>query len=66
MGSFLENKMGEITAGAYLLSIVESRNSVQQIGAGALLFVNKFGEMIQQYMYLILILKMRMATCFLM
>lgn len=65
MGSFLENKMGEITAGAYLLSIVESRKSVRQIGAGALFFVNKFGEMIQQYIYLILILKMRMATCFL-
>ena len=62
---FLENKTGEITAGAYLLSVVEIRNSVRQIGAGALLFVNKFGETIQQYIYLILILKMRMATCFL-
>ena len=39
---FLENKTGEITAGVYLLSIVENRNSVRQIGTGALLFVNNY------------------------
>ena len=39
---FLENKTGEITAGAYLLSTVEIRNSIQQIGTGALLFVNNY------------------------
>ena len=38
----LENKTGEITAGAYLLSIVETRNSVRQTGAGALLLVNNY------------------------
>ena len=39
---FLENKAGEITAGAYLLSIVEIVNSAQQIGTGALLIVNNY------------------------
>ena len=37
---FLEIKMGEITAAAYLLCIVENVNSVQQIGTGALFIVN--------------------------
>ena len=37
---FLEIKMGEITAAAYLLRIVENVNSVQQIGTGALFIVN--------------------------
>ena len=36
---FLEIKTGEITAGAYLLSIVEIVNSVQQFGTGALLIL---------------------------
>ena len=36
----LEKKIGEITAGVYLLSTVEIGNSVQQIGTGALLIVN--------------------------
>ena len=39
---FLENKTGEITAGAYLLSIAEIVNSVQHIGTGALLIVNNY------------------------
>ena len=39
---FLENKIEQITAGVYLLSIVETVNSVQQIGTGALLIVNNF------------------------
>ena len=39
---FLENKTGEITAGAYLISISEIVNGVQQIGAGALVIVNKY------------------------
>ena len=37
---FLEKKTGEITAGTYLLIIVEIVNRVQQSGAGALLNVN--------------------------
>ena len=37
---FLEVKMGETAAAAYLLCIVESVNSVQQIGTGALFIVN--------------------------
>ena len=37
---FLEIKTGEIIAKAYLLSIVEILNSVQQIGTDALLIVN--------------------------
>ena len=37
---FLENKTGEITAGAYLLSIAEIVNTAQEIGAGVLLIVN--------------------------
>ena len=39
---FLVNKTGEITAGAYLLSIKETVNSVQQIRTGALLIVNNY------------------------
>ena len=38
----LENQTGEITSGAYLLSITETKMSVQQIGAGALLIVNNY------------------------
>ena len=37
---FLENKTGEITIGAYLLSISEIVNNAQEIGTGALLIVN--------------------------
>lgn len=37
---FLENKNGEIAAGAYLLSIAIFVNSVQPIGTGALLIAN--------------------------
>ena len=32
---FLANKTGEITSGAYLLSITEIKNSVQQVRTGA-------------------------------
>ena len=39
---FLENKTWKITAGTYLLSTVEIRNSARQIGAGALLFVSNY------------------------
>ena len=39
---FLENKTGEITAGAYLLSIAEIVSSAQEIGTGALLIVNNY------------------------
>ena len=39
---FLENNTGKITAVAYLISISEIVNSVQQIGAGALLIVNNY------------------------
>ena len=39
---FLESKTGEITAGAYLLSIAEVVNSVQQIVTGPLLIFNDY------------------------
>lgn len=39
---FLENKAGEITAGAYFISIAEIVNGVQRIGIGALLFVKNY------------------------
>ena len=39
---FLENKTGEITARAYLLSISEIVNGVQQTGTGVLLTVNNY------------------------
>ena len=57
---------GEITAGeitgeiTYLLSIAEIKDSVQQIGADLLLIINNY--MIQHYIYLILIIKKRIAT----
>ena len=38
----MENKTGEITAGANLLSITEIVNIAQQIGTGALLIVNNY------------------------
>ena len=38
----LVNKTGEITAGAYLLSIAGIVNSARQIGTGALLIVNNY------------------------
>ena len=39
---FLQNKIGKTTVGAYLLSIIEIRNSVWQIGLGTLFFVNNY------------------------
>ena len=39
---FLEIKMGEITAGSYLLSFVGIVHSVWQIGTGVLLIVNNY------------------------
>ena len=62
---FLDDKTGEITAGAYLISIAEFINGVQQIRTGALLIVNNYilgliREMIL-CICLILIVKMRMA-----
>ena len=39
---FPENKTGEITAGAYLLSFAEIVNCVQHTGTGALLIVNNY------------------------
>ena len=38
----LENKTGEITIGAYLLSIAEIVSSAQQTGTGPLLIVNNY------------------------
>ena len=38
----LENKTGEVTAGAYLLSIVEIVNNAPQTGTGALFIVNHY------------------------
>ena len=37
---FIENKTGEITAGAYSASIVDVVNNVQQFRTGVLLIVN--------------------------
>ena len=39
---FIENKTGKITAGAYLKSVSEIVNGVQQIGDGALLIINNY------------------------
>lgn len=39
---FLENKAGEITAGAYFISIAEIVNGAQWIGIGALLIVKNY------------------------
>ena len=39
---FLEDKTGETTVGAYLLSIAEIVNSAQQTENGALLIVNNY------------------------
>ena len=39
---FLNNRTGEITAGAYLVSITEIVSDCQQIGTGALLFINNY------------------------
>ena len=39
---FRENKAGETTAGAYLISISGIVNGVQQIGAGALFIVKNY------------------------
>ena len=64
---FLKNKTGYITPGAYLISISEIAHGVQQIGAGALFIVNNYildliwGNIL--CIYLIFIVKMRMATC---
>ena len=37
---FLNNRTGEITVGAYLVSITEIVSDCQQIGTGALLIIN--------------------------
>ena len=56
---FLNIGTGEITAGAYLLSITEIVNDCQQIGTGTLLIINNcilgllWGN--QYFFYLILI-----------
>ena len=39
---FLNNKTGEITAGAYLVSITEIVSDCQQIGTQALLIINNY------------------------
>ena len=39
---FLNNRTGEITAGAYLVSITEIVSDCQQIGTGALLIINSY------------------------
>ena len=61
---FLELKTGEITAGAYLITISEILSGIQQIGTGALLIVNNFILDLMwgnDSIYLILIVNMRMA-----
>ena len=39
---FLNNRTGEITAGAYLVSITEIVSDCQQIGTGALFIINNY------------------------
>ena len=39
---FLENKTGETTAGAYLISILKVVNSAQQFGTGPLLILRNY------------------------
>ena len=39
---FLENKTGEITGGAYLISVSEIVNNAQHVGAGALIIVSNY------------------------
>ena len=39
---FLNNKTGEVTAGAYVVSVTEIVGSCQQIGTGALLIINNY------------------------
>ena len=39
---FLNIRKGEITAGAYLVSITEIVSDCQQIGTGALLIINNY------------------------
>ena len=39
---FLNNVTGEITAGAYLMSITENVSDCQQIGTRALLIINNY------------------------
>ena len=61
---FLELKTGEITAGAYLITISEILSGIQQIGTGVLLIVNNFILNLMwgnDSIYLILIVNMRMA-----
>ena len=61
---FLELKTGEITAGAYLITISEILSGIQQIGTGALLIINNFILDLMwgnDSIYLILIVNMRMA-----
>ena len=61
---FLELKTGEITAGAYLITISEILSGIQQIGTGVLLIVNNFILDLMwgnDSIYLILIVNMRMA-----
>ena len=58
---FLENKSGEMTAEAYLISITEIVNSAQPIKTGALLIVNNYILYLiwgsDLYIYLIIIVK---------
>ena len=42
LGMELDNKVGETTAGAYLLSITEIKNNVQQIESGALIITSNY------------------------
>ena len=62
---FLNNVTGEITAGAYLMSITENVSDCQQIGTRALLIINNyilvfFRGGTNAFFYLAPILKMKL------
>ena len=65
---FLNIRIGEITAGAYLVSITEIVSDCQQIGPVALLIINNnilgllWGET-NVFFYLILIAKIKLEEC---
>ena len=67
---FLNNVTGEITAGAYLMSITENVSDCQQIGTRALLIINNYilvcfflGGGTNAFFYLAPILKMKLEEC---
>ena len=64
---FLNNRTGEITTGAYLVSITEIVSDCPQIGTGALLIINNYILGLlwvnQCFFYLTHIAKMKLEEC---